>query len=353
MSASTIHGTHRSEGRAAAARDGAVGVRRRPFARRPVARRRAGRAGAGSPRRAAASAGGRSARRAIPVRRCRVRPRVRDRSGGGSFGPTPRRRWPPCYGPTAGPTQRELEVLDARTCSPIPLLPITWRRCERRPRASTPGAARRRLRPRRRPPPPPPAGPGARPRVTLGDRATPSRPSRSASSSRSSRPPSCSTPITRTSRAPSWCSSARPGRRRSSPGWPWSPGARGVGSLRSDFGLVLRRPGRRGSPTLPGSSPVSGCSSRRCSRSGCSTRLYGHAAKQDVVKTADRALRLADPLVRRWPSCCWRRSPRSCCSGARCCGQLLRRITPGAAVFVIGRGVRCWCTSWATPRWAR
>ena len=295
ISASTIHGTQRSDGELPPPVGAAFGRRRSPGGPSSGGRRWAGgRAVACRDATPAAEwAGDRWARRKAPVRRRRVRPRARDRSGGGSSWAGSSSSIAPCYGPAARPTEREDRMRARRSASRVNRRravhgflapPVGWPGCEQRPpaaastapaaaasapsrrvdrrrsgRASPLGHRRRHRRIRRRP-------------GRLGDRG---------GVRRRSRPPEPTRPR-------SWCSSARR-TSPSSPGWPSWPGARAPARCARDFGS--RSVGRRRvvRPTCPGFFARHRPAARRPDPDRPARELYGHTAKQDVVKTADRA----------------------------------------------------------------
>jgi membrane protease YdiL (CAAX protease family) len=72
---------------------------------------------------------------------------------------------------------------------------------------------------------------------------------------------------------------------------------KGMGSLRSDFGLVLRRPLPAWFSDIPWFFAGIGLQLAALLPIGLLNELYGHTAKQDVVKSADRATGWQIPLL--------------------------------------------------------
>ena len=119
---------------------------------------------------------------------------------------------------------------------------------------------------------------------------------------------------------------------------------KGLGSLRTDFGLEVRRPAGPGSPTCRGSSLGIGLQLVALIPIGLLESALRDAARQDVVKTADRASGWQIPLLPR------RRAPRPARRGAPVPGR------PAAVAAAQGRARRSPCSSarsssgWSTLR---
>ena len=108
---------------------------------------------------------------------------------------------------------------------------------------------------------------------------------------------------------------------------------KGIGSLRSDFGLVLRRPVAAWFSDVPWFFAGIGLQLASLLPIGLLNELYGHTAKQDVVKTADRASGWQIPLLALAIVLLAPLTEELLFRGALL-RSLLRKMAPDAAVFV-------------------
>jgi uncharacterized protein len=108
---------------------------------------------------------------------------------------------------------------------------------------------------------------------------------------------------------------------------------KGMGSLRSDFGLVLRRSPAAWFSDIPWFFAGIGLQLASLLPIGLLNELYGHTAKQDVVKTADRASGWQVPLLALAIVLLAPLTEELLFRGTLL-RSLLRKITPDAAVFV-------------------
>ncbi len=108
---------------------------------------------------------------------------------------------------------------------------------------------------------------------------------------------------------------------------------KGIGSLRSDFGLVLRRSPAAWFSDVPWFFAGIGLQLASLLPIGLLNELYGHTAKQDVVKTADRASGWQVPLLALAIVLLAPLTEELLFRGTLL-RSLLRKITPEAAVFV-------------------
>ena len=108
---------------------------------------------------------------------------------------------------------------------------------------------------------------------------------------------------------------------------------KGTGSLRSDFGLVLRRSPAAWFSDIPWFFAGIGLQLAALLPIGLLNELYGHTAKQDVVKTADRASGWQIPLLALAIVLLAPLTEELLFRGTLL-RSLLRKVTPEAAVFV-------------------
>jgi membrane protease YdiL (CAAX protease family) len=108
---------------------------------------------------------------------------------------------------------------------------------------------------------------------------------------------------------------------------------KGTGSLRRDFGLTLRPAGGTWFDDIPWFFAGTGLQIAALLPIGLLNTLYGHTAKQDVVKTADHALGWQIPVIALAIVVLAPITEELLFRGVLL-RSLLRRMTPDAAVFV-------------------
>src|SRR4029079_17215117 len=108
---------------------------------------------------------------------------------------------------------------------------------------------------------------------------------------------------------------------------------KGTGSLRSDFGLQLRRPAAAWLSDVPWFFVGIGLQLVALSPIGILEEIYGHTAKQDVVKTADRASGWQVPALALAIVLLAPLTEELLCRGALL-RSLLRKVTPTVAVLI-------------------
>ena len=108
---------------------------------------------------------------------------------------------------------------------------------------------------------------------------------------------------------------------------------KGLGSLRSDFGLEIRRPASAWIADLPYFFLGIGLQLVALIPIGLLESLYGHTAKQDVVKTADRASGWQIPVIALAIVLLAPLTEELLFRGTLL-RSLLRKVSPEAAVFV-------------------